>query len=298
MHADVATLIHANADRIRAPVAQKIPAGEGVVWDASKLACDEYIKNFCPYVYLGNGVRGLCWFADNDRGWGWNPQTPNLDVRAAQWPSGAARTPGKPADGHHGAADDLFRAAGRARETDVERARQEPARLALSFPARQLPRAGHRHQLARAGRLWLGLSGRQDMSLWQAIKKGNAVPLNAQEMAQVIARGKRYFEPYGKDAVEMFVRHAQYNCTTHYDAKMVFYYNRASCQLFDEFETFKDEWCLDDFRTIGKGTRPRRDLGRPHEVLHRLQPLLVSKILRVGRQPGRLLGQLVLRAEL
>ena len=76
----MATLIHSNADRIRSPVAQKIPAGEGVVWDASKLACDEYIKNFCPYVYLGNGVRGLCWFADNDRGWGWNPRTPNLDV--------------------------------------------------------------------------------------------------------------------------------------------------------------------------------------------------------------------------
>ena len=34
---------------------------------------------------------------------------------------------------------------------------------------------------------------------------------------------------------------------------MVFYYNRATCQLFPECETFKDEWMLDDYRAVGKG---------------------------------------------
>ena len=34
---------------------------------------------------------------------------------------------------------------------------------------------------------------------------------------------------------------------------MVFYYNRATCQLFPECETFKDEWLTDDYRTLGKG---------------------------------------------
>jgi hypothetical protein len=34
---------------------------------------------------------------------------------------------------------------------------------------------------------------------------------------------------------------------------MIFYYNRATCQLFPECETFKDEWMLDDFRAFGKG---------------------------------------------
>jgi hypothetical protein len=34
---------------------------------------------------------------------------------------------------------------------------------------------------------------------------------------------------------------------------MVFYYNRATCQLFPESDTFKDEWMLDDFRAVGKG---------------------------------------------
>ena len=77
---DSATLIHANADRIRAAVAQEVPAGDGVVWDASKLACDDYIKNFCPYIYLGTAVRGLCWFAENDKNWGWDAKTSNLQV--------------------------------------------------------------------------------------------------------------------------------------------------------------------------------------------------------------------------
>ena len=73
-------MIHANSDRIRALWPRKIPEGNGVVWDARKLACDDYIKNFCPYVFLGGPVRGLCWFAENDKGWGWNPATPNLEV--------------------------------------------------------------------------------------------------------------------------------------------------------------------------------------------------------------------------
>jgi len=34
---------------------------------------------------------------------------------------------------------------------------------------------------------------------------------------------------------------------------MVFYYNRASYQLADEFQTFQDEWCLTDYRTVGPG---------------------------------------------
>ncbi len=34
---------------------------------------------------------------------------------------------------------------------------------------------------------------------------------------------------------------------------MIFYYNRATSQELPEFETFKDEWLLDDLRSVGKG---------------------------------------------
>lgn len=72
--------IHANADRIRAPVAEYIPQGTGVVWDASKVSSNDWPKRFCPYIFLGDAARGLCWFTENDRGWSWDTNTPNLEV--------------------------------------------------------------------------------------------------------------------------------------------------------------------------------------------------------------------------
>jgi hypothetical protein len=255
LQAEAATLIHANADRIRSPVAQKLPAGEGVVWDASKVACDEYIKNFCPYVYLGSAVRGLCWFADNDRGWGWNPQTPNIDVvRRGNQVVLRVHLVNQP--------------------TTIVQPRTicfgmlaAPVKPMLNVPGRTPNDWRYRflrdnYHVLGTDINWLALGdcgsvypAGGDLSLWQALKRGNTKPLNEQEVAKVIERGRRYFEPYGKDAVAVFVAHARCNCTAHGGAKMVFYYNRASCQLFDEFETFKDEWCFDDLRTIGKGTR-------------------------------------------
>jgi hypothetical protein len=93
----------------------------------------------------------------------------------------------------------------------------------------------------------------KDLLLWETIKQGSLGQLTAAQEQAVIDRGRAYFAPYGPDAVETFIRHARHNFESHRGAKMVFYYNRASCQLFDEFETFKDEWCLDDFRAVGKG---------------------------------------------
>ena len=50
--------------------------------------------------------------------------------------------------------------------------------------------------------------------------------------------------------------------------KMVFYYNRASYQEAEEFETFKDEWDLNDLRTIGKGNGTGRNQDRADGILH------------------------------
>ena len=174
-----------------APVAQRIPAGEGVVWDASKLVCDEYIKNFCPYVYLGDGVRGLCWFADNDRGWGWNPQTPNLDVLRRN-------------------SQVVLRVHLVNQPTVITGPRTicfgmlaAPAKPMLNVPGKSPHDWRYRflrdnYHVLGTDINWLALGdcgsvypAGQDMSLWQAIKKGNAMPLNVQELAQVIARGKR-----------------------------------------------------------------------------------------------------------
>ena len=189
-------------------MAEKIPAGEGVVWDASKLACDEYVKNFCPYVYLGNGVRGLCWFAENDRHWSWNPQTPNLNV---------LRRGGQVVLRVHLVNQPTVIAQPRTLCFGLLAA---PVKPMLNAPGKGPNDCRYRYlrdkyQLLGTDINWLALGdcgsvypAGQDMSLWQAIKKGNLGQLGEREKAEAIERGKRYFEPYGKEAVETFVRHA------------------------------------------------------------------------------------------
>ena len=253
LRADAAPLIHANSDRIRAPVAQKVPEGEGVVWDARKVACDDYLKGFCPYIYLGSGVRGLCWFAENDRGWGWNPATPNLDV---------------------------FRKDGqvilRVHLINRPTALTEPARLTfgllaapvkpmLNAPGQQSNWWRYRYYRDKYTLLgtdinWLALGDcgsvyptGKDMYFWEMLARGNKEKLSDADVKATVERGRPYWEPYGKDAVNGWVAHVGHNLRSRYGMKMVYYYNRATCQLFDEFETFKDEWLPDDFRAVGKG---------------------------------------------
>jgi len=51
-----------------------LPADDGVLWDSlngfkGKPIYKQTVGNFIPMVWLGGRVRGICWFADNDRGW-------------------------------------------------------------------------------------------------------------------------------------------------------------------------------------------------------------------------------------
>jgi hypothetical protein len=243
---DAATMIHANSDRIRAPVAQKIPEGNGVVWDARKLACDDYIKNFCPYVFLGGPVRGLCWFAENDKGWGWNPATPNLEV---------LRQNGKVVLRVH-----LINP-----RTVSFGLLAAPVKPMLNAPGQNPHWWRYRYfrdnyHLLGTDINWLALGdcgsvypAGQDMFLWEMLKRGNRGQVSDADVAATAARCRELFAPYGQDAVRTWEAHVGHNLRAHRDAKMVFYYNRATCQLFPECETFKDEWLTDDYRTLGKG---------------------------------------------
>ena len=74
-----------------------------------------------------------------------------------------------------------------------------------------------------------------------------------EEVERVVEHGRKYFEPYGEDYLESFVRHVRYNLRSRYGGRMIFYYNRASYQAADEFQTFQDEWSLEDYRTVGPG---------------------------------------------
>jgi len=93
----------------------------------------------------------------------------------------------------------------------------------------------------------------KDMALWEPLARGNKQKLSETEIQKVIDHGLKYFQPYGEGKVKTYIAHVRHNLTCHLDARMVFYYNRASYQLADEFQTFQDEWGLSDFRTVGKG---------------------------------------------
>ncbi|HEY3321619.1 MAG TPA: glycoside hydrolase domain-containing protein [Planctomycetota bacterium] len=262
---ETAPMIHANSDRIRAPIAQRLPAAEEVgpasapagrdagttVFDARKLACDDYVKNFCPYIFLGNAVRGLCWFAENGRGWNWDPATPNLEV---------IRSGKNVTLRIHLINKAIALTEARTITFGLLAAPVKP-RLSPENPNYWRYRFYRDHYALLGTDInWLSMNtcgsvypAGQDMYLWEMIARGNRGKLSDAEINGVCEWGKKYFLPYGDEAVKTFVAHVRHNLSCHLGQKMVFYYNRATYQGCDEFETFKDEWLLDDLRTVGKG---------------------------------------------
>ncbi len=65
----LAPLWHASTTSLRLNPAGNTPAGDGVVWDSRKFPDGTWFGNFKCYIWLGAEERGLCWFADNDKGW-------------------------------------------------------------------------------------------------------------------------------------------------------------------------------------------------------------------------------------
>ena len=64
-----APLWHASTTSLRANPAGFAPKGEGKVWDSNDFPDGEWRGNFKCYLWVGGPERGVCWFADNDRGW-------------------------------------------------------------------------------------------------------------------------------------------------------------------------------------------------------------------------------------
>lgn len=245
---DQATLLHAMGDGIRNTISARVPEGQGTVWTAASVQSNDLPKNFCSYIYVGTPSRGLSWFAENDKNWGWNPQTPNLE---------------------------LVRQAGqvilRVHLINTPGVITAPRTLAfglLAAPVKPRLPADWRHKWRRDNYTllgtdinWLALGDAasvypagQDMYLWEMIKRGNREHLSDADIEKVVARGTPYFAPYGPDVVDTFVHHARHNLTSRYGAKMIFYYNRASYQAAPEFQTFGDEWGLSDYRGFEPGS--------------------------------------------
>ncbi|MGB9877594.1 MAG: glycoside hydrolase domain-containing protein [bacterium] len=236
---EMARMMHAMADGVRDVIlSDYVPEGQGIIWDASKLMTSSFPPNFCTYIFLGNPTRGLCWFAENDKGWSWDPQKPNLQLL---------------------------------REGDVLKLQvnlinkpiviEKPRTITFGILAAPVkPRlSGWRYRwfkekfhLLGTDINWFALGdcgsvypAGKDMYLWKMLAESNRRQLSDQEIEEVIQRGRKYFEPYGR--VDAFINHVRYNLRAHLGATMVFYYNRSSYAGCEEFQTFMDEWCLNDY---------------------------------------------------
>jgi hypothetical protein len=72
--------MHAVGDGLRHNYAGFAPGGEGRVWDSSRASKLEIPGTFYPYLWLGDGERGICWFADSDRDWVLDDTTPTIEL--------------------------------------------------------------------------------------------------------------------------------------------------------------------------------------------------------------------------
>ncbi|MCC6444009.1 MAG: hypothetical protein IT210_11215 [Armatimonadetes bacterium] len=242
-----APLLHAMGDGIRNTLYERVPPGQGVVWTAQRVQANDFPAGFCTYIYIGGPKRGLSWFAENDRGWGWDRRRPNLELVR----SGPKLTL-------------------RIHLVNRPLAIRSPRTLTFGLLAAPVkPRISpwrHRfwsdsYTILGTDINWFALGNcgsvypaGKDMRLWQMIRRGNRERLSDEEVEKAVRHARKYFEPYGPEYVESFERHVRYNLRSRYGMKMIFYYNRSSYQAADEFQTFQDEWCLTDYRTVGPGS--------------------------------------------
>ncbi len=240
---EFADILHAMSDGVRYPVVTaKLPDGQGVVWSASELMSVDFPKNFCSYIFIGDPRRGLCWFTENDQGWSWDREKPNLDVvrKADGTVSVIVHLVNKPV------AIDSPR-------TITFGMQGAPVKPMLD---------GWRHKwytknysILGCDRHWfaLGICGsvfpaNKDMHLWEMIKRANTERLSDSEVDEFVKYGRKHFEPYGWDNhLEEWELIAPKNMRNRFGTTMIFYYDRSSSPVYDEWHTFADEWGMDEF---------------------------------------------------
>ncbi len=246
-------MMHAMIDGLRYPVfTGRTPGGAGRVWGAECLESVTGMPGFCTYLWLGDAVRGLAWFAENDAGWAWDPDTPNLELVRED---GALRL--------------LVHLVNRPPRAGA------PRTLTFGLQASPVkPRLGawrHAYWTDRVTQVgtdihWFALGccgsvypARKDLRLWDAIRRANERPFTDAEVDAFVALHRGVFEPYGERITRDFERVARLTLQECAGGKLVYYFDRSSSPCIEEFQTFLDEWGIGEFSD-------RRGLDLRHEV--------------------------------
>ncbi|HOS66081.1 MAG TPA: DUF6067 family protein [Candidatus Latescibacteria bacterium] len=248
-----ATCLHA-LGVMRATDTLRLPAREGVIWDTTHLKT-LVLANFANYVFIGNAFRGLAYWAENDKGWGWDRSTANTDVvRKGEVVTARLHLVNK--------------------TTSIN----EPRRILLGFqagpvkPARPLWKG-----LPAKGRMlwtdcrWIGGPGDcgshapfdKDIRFFEFIRDiflpGHPKPDKAfkdELHAKVDAvlkdyRGGKVYAKKLKWSIDWLPSHWRADGK---QERPVFYYNRAVWNHLEEFRTYMNEWSSEN--TCERGQKP------------------------------------------
>jgi len=75
-----ARYMHAVGDGLRHNYAGFVPKGEGKAWGSGRANKINIVGAFFPYLWVGGGERGVCWFADTDRDLRLDDETPMMEL--------------------------------------------------------------------------------------------------------------------------------------------------------------------------------------------------------------------------
>lgn len=237
--------LYAMSDGLRNNICiNDITQKEGEVWNARELRSSSLPEGFCSYIFIGNPLRGLCFFADNDKGWGWDRKTPNLKLVREK-----------------GSAKLIINLVNKPLNIKKER------RIVFGLQAAPIkPRLADWRTRWNAGKYvllgtdinWLGGPGccsnvyppEKNMYFWKMLAKSNKEKLTKNDIDKCVKLGYRQYEQFSdkENNIAAWDKTARANLSgMRYGRNMVFYYNRAVYNALEEYHTFMNEWIKSDF---------------------------------------------------
>jgi hypothetical protein len=237
---EYAPMLHAMSQGMRNTIFDYLNAGEGEIWNAREVKRTEMPANFCTYIFLGSALRGLSVFAENDKGWGWDRETPNMRiVRKGKQLILEVNLVNKPI------------------KIDKE---QTLSFGMLAAPVKPRPDWWRTKFFRLLGTCinWLGGPGScgnvhppgGERIFYEFMARANQGIATIEERDEVIRRGQKYYEPFPdvEHQKKSWARHVNANFGGRlFNKNMLFYYNRAFFNALDEYPTFMDEWGIKDF---------------------------------------------------
>jgi len=263
---EMAPLAHMVGEHCRDNYAGYVPEGRGVVWDSSKTVKHELVGPFCPYIWVGAEERGICWFAENDRDWAVDGETPcqqiereggvlTIRVRIIQKPTELSDAPRRIVFG--------------LQATPAKPMPTRPAHWRKWSTSHDVPGAmtftiaGSTHYIGSL--VHEPFPHSRDLTLWEKFAESRRTGEPDYAFAE------QWVDGYPEEAFRSFLRDkylasvkAGFRMVSQQPQRMLVYVQgRGVTFRTPEFQTFQDEWTMEDYnsRVWPMGIADRRSYG-------------------------------------